>query len=280
MTAGGWVSEIAIDSFTGATMGLPASLAAKVAEDGAVTTVEALEMEEVTSVTLVGEEVVGEENMTLVRRVNNWVQPNPSAPPPQGAMSKILKGAKWFFTVAPVSGSPYKNLFTTAGRTEFMLNSIFMLHKLSLEQLIEEHWVPEAKLSKEPKKRATAKGYNGKFLLFANSTVDKDGLTVLKAGMHLATRADPEMSGMPDMRDSESTFAYMTTSLSEHAVLHLEDAPSGKGLIIRISKESGDTDKDRFLAIGDSDQYKYRDTELLVVIQLLIGTQDIISMYK
>jgi hypothetical protein len=127
--------------------------------------------------------------------------------------------------------------------------------------MIEKHWVPEAKLSEELKSRTAAKGHDGKFVLYTNSTVDKDGLTVLKAGMHLVKRADSEMPVMADMRDSQSTFAYMTTSLSEHAVLRLEDAPSGKGLIIRVSKESGDTDKDHFLAIGDSDKYKYRDTE-------------------
>jgi hypothetical protein len=62
--------------------------------------VEALE-EEAMRVATVEEEAAGE-GTTLIRRVNNWVHPHPSVPPPQGAMSKILRGTKWFFTKAPV----------------------------------------------------------------------------------------------------------------------------------------------------------------------------------
>ena len=199
---------------------------------------------------------------------NNWVGPSPSVPvPPAGAGLKFLRGVKWFLTEAPIASRPYQIIINGGKQVELLLNSLFVATAQNVEAGILELGTDRVN-EEDLKNRAKKAQYDGKFMLFANSVVDKKSLPILQRGMHMSTRAVQPS----DARDSKSSYVYMTPNAVEHAIIYLEDSPSSgkKGLIIRVSKSSGSTNSDRYLAVGDETTDKVgknqrRDSQSLYV---------------
>ena len=79
--------------------------------------------------------------------------------------------------------------------------------------------------------------------------------------MHIATTELED----GDSRTGQSSFAYVTHSPTERALLYAEKSAAGDGFHIRVSSSSGQTAKDRYLAVANNDPKDLRDANSLYV---------------
>jgi hypothetical protein len=97
--------------------------------------------------------------------------------------------------------------------------------------------------------------------MHVQGSISRKGIPGVLGHMHIATTELED----GDSRTGQSSFAYVTHSPTERALLYTEESAAGDGFHIRVSSSSGRTAKDRYLAVANGDPKDLRDANSLYV---------------